>query len=330
MNKFHWLLSAVIPFLITGTPKNERIIEKESPTTYYNRVVEFRPQGAPSCYKFIRTKEIFSEGWDNLQQPKFWREIMNLPAELSIINVGTTRETLGMFPTREYDRLSTSGKAAFKDSVRRANGYDAGTNILLTEGKSHYYLLKETLPYIGAGVDAFISEGTDPWYAQAILLIESPGASRTSGAGASGHFQLMKDVAISMGLTVNKYVDERHDFDKGARGSARLLQRVCIPETKRMLDAKGIYYNPSDLWFRLLVLHVYHAGAGNVRGAINEINPSAGGKWLIEKLWTTSHGGFKNASQNYSQLALAALSEVEAMYLHKGAQLCDARDVEFY
>jgi predicted Zn-dependent protease len=54
-------------------------------------------------------------------------------------------------------------------------------------------------------------------------------------------------------------------------------------------------------------MHSYHAGAGNVSCALNKINPTTGGQELIIKLWKTEACGFKNESQNYSQLALAAL-----------------------
>jgi hypothetical protein len=54
-------------------------------------------------------------------------------------------------------------------------------------------------------------------------------------------------------------------------------------------------------------MHAYHAGPGNLRCAINKINPTTGGQELIVKLWTTEACGFKNESQNYSQIALASL-----------------------
>ncbi len=49
----------------------------------------------------------------------------------------------------------------------------------------------------------------DPWYAQSILLIESPGQMKKSISGAYGAFQLMPGVARAQGLIVNKTLDER-------------------------------------------------------------------------------------------------------------------------
>ncbi|MBK9638488.1 MAG: hypothetical protein IPO63_12005 [Bacteroidetes bacterium] len=78
-----------------------------------------------------------------------------------------------------------------------------------------------------------------------------------------------------------------------------------------MLDSRNIPYKETDIYFRLLVLHAYHAGAGNLACAINKINPTEGGQSLIKTLWKTECGGFKNESQNYSQIALAALMNFE-------------------
>ncbi len=142
-------------------------------------------------------------------------------------------------------------------------------------------------------------------------MIESPGKLAYSNAGAYGSFQLMKSVARRHGLRVDKYVDERKDFDKSAYGSAHLLRTSCIPEAKRILKKFNINVTKSmeySLWFRLLVLHNYHAGAGNVdRVLTHVVKPNCGCKSIITKIWHAEYGGFKNASQNYSQLALASL-----------------------
>ena len=80
---------------------------------------------------------------------------------------------------------------------------------------------------------------------------------------------------------------------------------------KSLLDSRNIPYKETDIYFRLLVLHAYHAGAGNLACAINKIDPAEGGQSLIKTLWKTECGGFKNESQNYSQIALAAIMNFE-------------------
>ena len=78
------------------------------------------------------------------------------------------------------------------------------------------------------------------------------------------------------------------------------------PEAKRILNQHNLSYNETDLWFRLFVLHVYHAGAMNVTAVVNKIQPKEGSQALIKAMWQNSAAGFGNNSQNYTQLALAA------------------------
>ena len=117
----------------------------------------------------------------------------------------------------------------------------------------------------------------------------------------------MKTVAVKYGLRVNRKIDERIIPEKAARAASLLLSKSCIPSIKKYLDEHSIAYKETDLWFRLLVLHAYHAGAGNLRCVLNEINPVQGGVALFQKIWQTTCGGFKNESQNYSQIAIASL-----------------------
>jgi len=196
-------------------------------------------------------------------------------------------------------------------------GYFSSTQIL-ENINYHEFNFDKVIPSINRGIEVFTENKVDPFYAQAILLIESPNKLQKSSVGAYGSFQIMKKVAIKMGLKVNKYVDERKDFDKSAYAAAKLLQTICIPETNKMLLEKGINFNPSDLWYRLLVLHVYHAGAGNVKKAIDFLNPTEGNMQIITQLWQTEIGNFRNSSQNYSQLVLATMLQLDEIIYNKG------------
>jgi tetratricopeptide (TPR) repeat protein len=49
---------------------------------------------------------------------------------------------------------------------------------------------------------------------------------------------------------------------------------------------------------------------------LNQINPEEGGIALFKKIWTTECRGFRNESQNYSQIALASIVLFENM-LHE-------------
>lgn len=253
----------------------------------------------------LKADNIISEGWSELAQPAFWKKIMRLSPDSCIVNIAKDRRVVAVMSNRDWNTQSDSQKDAYRDSVRQVYGLDAEDRIFVTTGKNDFYKFDLVYPTIARGIEAFERNNVDPWYAQAILLIESPGQLKKSRAGAYGPFQLMPAVARNQGLTVNKYVDERADFDRSAYGSSQLLKRICIPEAKRILDKNGIAYDENELWFRLYVLHVYHAGALNVDAVTTKIG-ATNGKDLIQQMWVNTAANFGNNSQNYTQLALAA------------------------
>jgi hypothetical protein len=268
-------------------------------------------------YQFIQNSQLYSQGWDQLAQPNFWKILMNMPEDSALINIGSTRKVIQKVAVLDWEKLEEEEKETFRDSVKLHYHLKETEHIYMTTGKKPFYDFDRVIPSISQGIKIFEENEVDPFYAQAILLIESPNKLQKSPVGAYGSFQLMKGVAISLGLKVNKSIDERKDFDKSAWASAKLIHTICIPETKKILESRGINYDINDLWYKLLVLHVYHAGAGNVRNAIQHIQPDKGGKELITTLWQTEVGRFRNASQNYSQLALASLLQLDKIIYSK-------------
>lgn len=254
----------------------------------------------------MHAESLFEDRWDVLPQPQFWKQIMVLSPDSCLINVAASRVVLRKMSVKDWSKQTELQKGIFKDSLRKEFSLATDAQINVTTGKNDFYKFKEVYPSLSKGVEAFERFGVDPWYAQAILLIESPGQLKKSSAGAYGAFQLMPSVARAQGLTVNSQIDERKDFDRSAYGASRLISRVCIPEVKRILNAHHLTYNESDLWFRLFVLHVYHAGSMNVSAVVNKINPTVGSQELITQMWQTTAGDFGNNSQNYTQLALAS------------------------
>jgi len=268
--------------------------------------------------KFMNDAQLYNEGWHTLAQPQFWQKIMLLSGDSAIVNVAGTRQILDKIALIDWNKMTEVERSVYKQELRTTNAVAENSDILFTVGKKNFYDYKKAMPIINRSIDVFKQNGVDPWYAQAILLIESPGKMNTkSGVGANGPFQLMKAVAKKQGLIVNGKIDERTNVEKSAMGAARLLRTICIPYTKRICDSAHIAYNETDLWFRLLVLHSYHAGAGNVAGVIRTINPCEGGMQLIQQVWQTSWGGFRNASQNYSQLALAAFCNFDELVMQQ-------------
>ncbi len=310
-------------FVIGSYPSFFSLVDTEkSVFSWHQDIVSYNHVLENKNMRFVSTCHLFEEKWNELPQAVFWQQIMALSPDSVLINVASNRTMLTKMSQKDWDKQSTEQKTAYKDSIKLANGIDSEASIFVTAGKNHFYKFDLVIPTITRGVEVFADNLVDPWYAQAILLIESPGQLVKSTAGAYGPFQLMKGVAINQGLVVNKTVDERGDFDKSAWAASQLLKKVCIPEARRILDAKNIEYRENDLWFRLFVMHIYHAGATNVAKVIDAINPTQGGQQLIQQMWQTKAGGFGNASQNYSQVVLAALltldkilTESEAMVL---------------
>lgn len=264
---------------------------------------------------FVYNAQMYELGCDTLSNVKFWRSIMKLHKDSALFNRPENRQVICKANINEWNGLSEERKARFKDSVRLANCLTDSSRILMTNGKSFFYDFDKASANFHRGINDFIANGVDPWYAQAILLIESPNKLQKSNAGAYGSFQLMKDVARLFGLKVNKHMDERADFDRSAYAASSLIKKICIPKTRQILDSLGITnYNENELWFRLLVMHSYHAGAGNVKKALKTFNPTTGDMNLIYALWHAETKQFRSASQNYSQLVLAAMFEVHEKY----------------
>ena len=248
---------------------------------------------------------------DTLPQIKFWRQIMKLHQDSSLLCYAHNRAVIKRISNKEWNQKSDSLKKYYRDSIRMAARLDSTNRILLTTGKKFFYDFDRTYQNFHNGINCFVENGVDPWYAQAILLIESPNKLQKSNAGAYGPFQLMKDVARMYGLKVNRQVDERADFGRSAYAASSLIKTICIPKVHKILDTLGIKnYNESDLWFKLLVMHTYHAGSYNVQNALFTFMPKEGNMELIYNLWHAQTGRFKSASQNYSQLILAAMLEM--------------------
>lgn len=303
-------------FLTTGNPTHTNpVLEKvkkdgSEPVLCSNVIGVCHPLNKFS-HNYVFDKQIYDLRCDTLPQVKFWRSIMNLHQDSSLINVATYRNTIEKVHTNEWMKRPDELKSAYKDSIRCMLGLDSSHRILVTTGKKFFYDFNNAFNQFEKGINCFIENDVDPWYAQSILLIESPNKLQKSNVGAYGPFQLMKDVARMFGLKVNRHMDERADFERSAYAASSLIKKVCIPKTRQILDTLGITgYSEDELWFRLLVMHTYHAGSGNVKQALKTFMPTKGDMNIIYNIWKAETRHFKSASQNYSQLVLAAHLEM--------------------
>jgi hypothetical protein len=272
------------------------------------------------------TDAIEEKNWHNLQQPKFWQQIMLLSPDSCLLNVASTRQIVGRVSNKDWSRKTEAQKSLFRDSVRKANFLPEGERINVTTGKNDFYRFDAVFESLPKGVAVFEANGVDPWYAQSILLIESPGKLAKSSAGAYGPFQLMPSVARSYGLTVNSTTDERKDFTKSATAAATMMKKSCIPSARIIATQAGLTIDEDAIWFRLLTMHVYHAGAGNVKAVVQACGKVATGEELIQKMWVTTAASFGNSSQNYSQLALAAHLQLAAIVKEKATCVFECKE----
>ncbi len=264
-----------------------------------------------STQNFVYCHELQSERMDTIARTIYWRKLMNTSKDTFIFYAAPEKNILCMYPALRFNQFSDSEKELFKDSLRKGNAFAEDKRIMYAMGRNHFYNVSSVIDDIEKANRIFKKQDVDPFYAQAILLIESPGKLAKSSVGAYGPFQLMKSVGLKYGLKINHHVDERANLEKSAVAACKLISNICIPYTNKMLKEYQIAPCETDLWYRLLVLHVYHAGAGNVAKALRVVQPTYGNMDLIKQLWTTNAGGFQNASQNYSQVAIASLFELE-------------------
>lgn len=282
-----------------------------------------------SCIQVIYDASLYQERWDSLTHIQFWRQIMSMPKDTCIVSRMADRKILGKIPTWQWVKMNNARQAAYKDSLRTAYELAPNSGIYVTAGKNHYYNFDDVLYQITGALRVFRELNVDPWFAQAILLIESPGRLNRSPVGAYGPFQLMPEVADEFGLIVSDSLDERENLTKSATAAAMLIRRRCVPLTRFMLRKRNIPFNEEDTFFRMLVLHCYHAGAGNVEAVLAKLQPTAGGVDLMKSVWQTEAGGFKNASQNYSQLAIAAFLELDQLMMRLPEDICHEMDEVF-
>ncbi|MSP57252.1 MAG: hypothetical protein EXR17_00135 [Flavobacteriaceae bacterium] len=238
----------------------------------------------------------------------FWSRVITTSKDSCIVVHKDTRRILKTIGSDCLDTLVKYNKLdSLADWYRNQYNYDSVQVIKFVRGKKDFFDFSKVGILVDDAKKIFELYNVNPIYAQFILLIESPNNPKaSSSSGAVGHYQLMPFVAKKYKLVVSKARDDRQDFDKSSMAAAKLLRDYCIPNARNISISIGLSPDENALWFQLLVMHVYNAGAGNVRKAVLFIGHCSDGNELILTLWKTHVGAFGNSSQNYSQLALAS------------------------
>ena len=123
----------------------------------------------------LENEQIYSERWNILPQALFWKRIMKLSSDSCLVNVASTRQILESIDSKEWYALNKTQKLNFREEMRLKYNIQNCEKIYVTSGKSDFYKFEEVYPTLREGITVFDEMCVDPWYAQSILLIESPG-----------------------------------------------------------------------------------------------------------------------------------------------------------
>ena len=252
--------------------------------------------------------------FSNLPAVKFWQRVLNLNSDSVVVFSKGERQILRILPKSELKILQDScGRDSYYHNVRIHHDLNYTCQLKYLQGRKEFYHFDKVMPAIPIAAKIFLQYEVSPVLAEMVLLIESPSNPHIkSVSGAAGHFQLMPYVAKKYGLVITENQDERVNLEKSAMAAAKHFKYYCIPQANKILEKHNILIDQNALWYQLFVLHVYHAGSGNVAKVVEEIGEVTDGNYLIQMMWQFTAGGFKSSSQNYSQIALAAYLNYEA------------------
>lgn len=246
----------------------------------------------------------------NSKNVQFWLKDIRLSSDSFLIVNNKSREVLAIAPKQVIQKIEAGDNLKVYSGIYKyLTDSDSLGSIKFVRGRYEFFQYNYIGPKIHTAATIFEAYGVNPIIAKLLLIIESPNDSKgKSISGAVGHFQLMPSVAKQYGLKVKNNLDEREDFIKSSVAAAKLVKKYCIPWAKKIALKKGLdtALCENKLWFQLLVLHIYNAGAGTVSRAVDQIESVSSGRDLIQQLWTTQYRAFGNSSQNYSQVCLAS------------------------
>ena len=112
---------------------------------------------------FVKTPDLFNERWDTLAQPSFWKFVMKMSPQTSILNVASTRQVLELQPLAKWNEQTDDEKDAYRDTLCKRHGLEPWTRIFMTTGKSDFFQFEKVFPSISRGVAVFVENNTDPW-----------------------------------------------------------------------------------------------------------------------------------------------------------------------
>ena len=129
-------------------------------------------QNESATSTLLHADKLYEHRWDTLPQTQFWKKIMQLSPDSCIINVACNRKIIEKVAIKKWSAQTEFQKDLYRDSIRLVHGLSSTEQINVTTGKNDFYRFKDVYPSLSKGIKEFEQNGVDPWYAQAILLIE--------------------------------------------------------------------------------------------------------------------------------------------------------------
>ena len=88
--------------------------------------------------KFINDAQLYSEGWQELPQAKFWQQIMNLRPDSAIVSIAANRKVLDKISVKDWNKLNDVQHNLYRDSIRKINNIADSINVLITPGHKDF------------------------------------------------------------------------------------------------------------------------------------------------------------------------------------------------
>jgi len=151
--------------------------------------------------------------------------------------------------------------------------------------------LKRSSPYVPVMAEILESNGV-PAEMIAIVMVESSFKARAAYRGAAGYWQLLPGTARSLGLRVDRWVDERADPIKSTQAAAKYLRS---------------FYDQYQCW--TLAIAAYNTGDAPVTRAVRKYN--ANDFWELHR-----KSGVPSRSRTYVPKVLAAMHILRNLEAH--------------
>lgn len=186
-------------------------------------------------------------------------EDWSLSRSLDKLSYGDSHQLISLSPPFPVLNTSPVGQWNCQSTIGIPNqpAIEQYVRFYMGEGRSTFEeTLKRARPYAPIMAEILEDQGV-PAEMLSIPLVESCFKRNATYRGAGGYWQLLAGTARSMGLRVDRWVDERRDPIKSTQAAARYLRS---------------FYDQFDSW--PLALAAYNAGEGPVERALSRAGTS--------------------------------------------------------